>query len=295
MADEDEVVDTPEGVDADGDPLAGLDDAGARAALAAQTPKEDQQDGETDTPAEDAGEEPEAGTPEHAAWDKERQQRDQELANLRKEKARLEAELQAVKGGSTEEDVTEYPSADELALRREINELKPLEPLDSMADDAERAAREAERERRQLLRDRLSNMAFEREQRQADRQAASAMLNDVCRKYGEDLRNDLVDGFKTECAARGYDGKTSWPGDREARDMLRVLALELRAAKPKPTPTNKTEPKKPAATGGARSAPPAAGAHASGGPIKAGQGKTFAQTASDLRRQAASAERVVLR
>lgn len=185
-------------------------------------------------PESKAGQEPdkaegEAEMPPEKVWDKERQRRDEELAELRKKTAELEAQVAAgsvkAKEGQVADDaevgvVDEVPAFDE-----------PLEEIPDITDDAGgdeyRAFAAATKKRQGQLERRLTALT-DTLQRGADKRSGNAVIERAVKLVGEENRNELVLAIQAEAKKRGYrDGR--YPPSEQTEDLAMRLAYEIRA------------------------------------------------------------------
>jgi hypothetical protein len=174
--------------------------------------------GLTETALQEVAEEepPEEGTAERQQWDRERQERDQAAANVRKRAADLEAENERLKvelarkvdetAPLNEEDEV-LPTDRERELYAAIRDLKPLVPLDEFATEEEKATRAVERERRIAIREELDDLRLLRESANEENARIAArnrrVINEVVRtRGGESIRNELTNRVLKEIKNR---------------------------------------------------------------------------------------------
>ena len=191
----------------------------------APTEKPDEPEKSADEPAKP---DDEPAKPEGSDWDKDRQAKDQEIANLRKDKATLEGQLAAAatkppaEGEEPAEDDGEISELDEFADEEDrtkvVNEL--------IRRDKQRAADDANRD---------------------NLRAYEEVLTEADKKYSPELRNEAVKRLAEVWASEGF-GPANYPSPASTRvavmGMYAQLAQEKAVEAAKKPPAKK--PRQPA-------------------------------------------------
>lgn len=164
-------------------------------------------------------------TPE---WDAVRQEKDQEIANLRKENETLQV-------AALDTDKPDKPTDDPLA---------DIEPLVEFAD---------EDDRNQAMNKIIAKVnAGQQQTQQRDNKAAyDTILKAACGKFGEEHRNAIVKEMKDLWAARGY-GPGNYPEADQTEDAVFRIGYAVKekaAGKPKPKPKPRPRPNTVSDTG----------------------------------------------
>jgi len=190
--------------------------------------------------------EPEKKPAEKPFWDPERQKRDQQIANLKKERDSLKRELtQREEGGGRE--VQEI--ADELA------ELA-ANPLDELTTEEEQRGRT---QKLNQLTAELAASQVREKQSVADNEELDTVLDTVCGDpdVGAKYRNEIIAGLNKEVEKLGF-GPGNWPSSEHAREIAYRIGLKLalaeKAKAPPPPPPKVAAPTLDKTTGG--QAPP---------------------------------------
>jgi len=223
--------DGPTPPEADGEPAAATADSqtGSEATTAKADAEAKKPDAEADKPG----------------WDKVRQEKDQEIAGLRKElaavkaKTETEAETPAKTGDADDADDTEI-DLDALNEALGGDGAKPLEPLGEYATDEEVKERLNLLTKRELARQTAREVTD-------NRKAFNSVLNECCAEVGEGHRNAIVAAVKKQWDDAGYDAE-HYPDAAATRNAVlavgRKLALDAAKSAP-PTPTPKPKPAAP--------------------------------------------------
>ena len=208
-----------------------------RAATATDDDAEEPADDDDDEPEEGddeaEGDEPDTAAAKPKAWDKLRQQKDQEIANLRKELAKLKGDR-----GAEESDAG---ALEELLAARSDAELPPLPkmpkaptPPDEYASEEEERAYRRDLAAWSKAQEAFNEAVLQREQALTDRaqaaankKAASAVMNSAVKMVGESNRNALVERVKAEFSRRGYT-REKMPNADQAADIVEKEALKLK-------------------------------------------------------------------
>jgi chromosome segregation ATPase len=172
-----------------------------------------------------------------AEWDKERQAKDQELANLRKENERLKAQTPADQPAKPGQDAT---AVEDAAAKVEAAE-EDLADLDAYADLSEviekqnalARALKAQRAAMEAQKADLEERVVKPQEEAAAKGAFDAMVGEACREVAEALggeaeqyRTDLVKAIESVAKARGYD-RANLPTAEQARDIALAEARRM--------------------------------------------------------------------
>ncbi len=178
--------------------------------------------------------EPEKKPDEKPFWDPERQKRDQQIANLKKERDSLKRELaQREEGGAR--DVQE--------IATELAELA-ASPLDELSTEGD------QRERTQKLNQLTAELAVAQvrdKQSVADNEELDTVLDTVCGDpdVGAKYRNEIIAGLNKEVEKLGF-GPGNWPSSEHAREIAYRVGLKLALADKAKAPPQPPKPAAPA-------------------------------------------------
>ena len=159
-----------------------------------------------------------AGPP---AWDKDRQTRDQYLADARKENrelhdrlARLEGQVAAGRPGEAKGPAGDDPDLDE------------IDPLDTEEDVGRKFNALSRRLRAAETR---GQAAEDRETQRANQEALAAVLNEGAAQYGEAHRNEVLQRAREVWAEQGFD-TGQLPDGPSARALILGTYAQVHAA-----------------------------------------------------------------
>jgi hypothetical protein len=211
-----------------------------------------------------ADEADEADDAKRPAWDKDRQRRDQELADLRKKLSTLEEAIAAA-NRTGQPPVQEPPAKGD----EDVDLDAELAPLDEFATEAERnerfnvlVKRQRALEARQQKREAQADA--ETSQR-ANKEAYNRLLDECDGDFGAEFRNAAVERMREVWNEAGFK-PGNFPDPAHTRLAVRGVYAELKAAKllaqPKPTAKPKGTPK------GAAQKPPASSSARGGRPSR---------------------------
>ena len=193
-------------------------------------PTTDQPQEPTHDPEEDA--EPEAEPEDDAKpkeWDKDRQARDQKMANLLKENEALKAQLETAKAASANPDagaLDEDGDEADLTLdgKSEAQLRADIKPLDEFSS-------EEDRNHNLTILAKLDELRSARDQAVRDRAAYYRILRECDKDYGAEFRNEAMARAKKLAEDQGFGTKIPLPSPAHTRLALRGIYAELKADK----------------------------------------------------------------
>lgn len=183
-------------------------------------------DEEPDEESEEAPEEPEPE--DKPVWDKERQRRDQTIANLRKENIRLRSTLDS-EAEKPDEKTSAQEEADE-ALK-DLAELDPdIADLDDVIQAQNRvvaALKQQKADFKAELADIQASTSAD-DQADADAEAFETLIDEACETVGEQLRTAIVKSVNEAFSERKYSDD-NLPPEEQVRDLVFSIAHKAHA------------------------------------------------------------------